>query len=293
MKSPATWAALCVLTAWASPAAAEPVEVAVQMLVKALPYDRLLQARCQERLMVGVLARAEEPASLAAAARWEGHLRDALKRHLGGCPAELRRLEARSAREVELATADRAYDLLLLGPGLAADVPDLAAMAGRRRVLLVAADAADVQHGAALGVDLESDPPRLVTNPSAARLQGADFAHSFLKVTQQVGGPATGSPPALRLYQQQALALVRRVAGAQPEYPPNALRRNREASLMVEILIGAEGEIRETRFLRSDPLFEAEVQAALRSWRFRPHLVDNAPVETVSVLRFEFKLEQR
>jgi TonB family protein len=288
-------AACALATASAAPsrAAEGPGAEVVDIFMKALPYDRTFPDRSRDKLVVGVLARAGDPASQAEADRWEALLRGELRSRFRGTSSEVRKLAVRSIREAELATADRTYDLLFLAPGLSEEVPGLAAMAARRQVLLLALAPEDVARGAALGVDTRTQPTSLVSNPGAARLQGSDFAFSFLKLTRQVGEAEPAGAPARRLFQQQAVVLARRKAGEAPEYPPHALQRNKEAGLVAEILIDAEGKVRETTFLVSDPLFEGSVQEALRTWRFRPQLVNGAAVETVSVVKFDFKLDQR
>ncbi|HOX42917.1 MAG TPA: TonB family protein [Myxococcota bacterium] len=285
--------ALAITSVAPSLAAEGPGPEVVDVFMKALPYDRFFTERCQDKLVVGVVAQAGSQPSVLAAERSEELLRAKLKDHFPGVSTEVRRLSVRSAREAELATADRGYDVLVLGPGLQQELPGLVALAERRQVLLLALDPEDVARGAALGVDARTQPVSMVSNPGAARRQGADFSHAFLKLTRQVGAQGGQAIPPRRLFLPQALALSRRTQGSQPEYPDRALRMSSEATLLAEILIDTQGKIRETTFLKSDPLFEEGVQEALRTWRFKPFVAGGHPVEAVAVLKFDFKLNQR
>ncbi|NMB73852.1 MAG: TonB family protein [Myxococcales bacterium] len=98
------------------------------------------------------------------------------------------------------------------------------------------------------------------------------------------------TPTAAPTYQPPEVVRKRRIAGAEPEYPPIARQTRREATLMVKIRISAQGEVAEIRFLRTDPLFEDTVREAIKAWRFSPTTINGRPIETYTVYKFIFSL---
>jgi TonB family protein len=297
------WACLFVLASgWmgtglarAEPAPAPEVEASLDVFLKALPYDRRFPDRCKGELGVGVVARAGQADSLALAGRWAGALERELPRRFPSVSSAVRRLQIRVPADVEREV--EALDILVLSPGLGDALEGLVALAERHRVLLLAVEPSYVELGAALGVDASRAPVLILSNPASARRQGSEFAHAFLKLTRQVGGPAAALAPAGDVsgpvLQQEAQVLKRRVAGRSPEYPERARRQGRQATLRVEILIDRQGEVQKMSFIEGDPMFEPKVVSALKGWRFAPELVDGRPVETLAVLKFDFRLESK
>jgi len=82
----------------------------------------------------------------------------------------------------------------------------------------------------------------------------------------------------------------------QPPYPPAAIRANAEGSLMLQVLVGADGHVRDARVSRGsgfDLLDRAAVDEARKHWRLRPATRDGTPVEQWYTLRVVFHLEKR
>lgn len=69
----------------------------------------------------------------------------------------------------------------------------------------------------------------------------------------------------------------------QPEYPELARRLNIRGSVRVQLLIAADGHIRNTKVLGGSPLLIQSVMEALRKWKFEP-----APAESTEIVRFDF-----
>ena len=78
------------------------------------------------------------------------------------------------------------------------------------------------------------------------------------------------------------------------EYPVALLDSGVAGRVVVEALVGTDGLVNadSVRLIESShPLFEASVRRTLPRWRFRPALVDGAPVEYRVRLPFEFALK--
>jgi protein TonB len=78
----------------------------------------------------------------------------------------------------------------------------------------------------------------------------------------------------------------------QPPYPAAEQRRDREGSVRVRVLIGADGRVKEIVRLSatSDAFWEATRRQALSRWRFRPASEDGRPIESSMTLTVNFEL---
>jgi protein TonB len=78
----------------------------------------------------------------------------------------------------------------------------------------------------------------------------------------------------------------------QPNYPPSMQRAQMEGSVMVRIVIGADGRVKAIEKLSatSDAFWDATRQQALRKWRFRPATRDGVVVETQRTMTVRFRL---
>jgi protein TonB len=83
------------------------------------------------------------------------------------------------------------------------------------------------------------------------------------------------------------------LARIEPTYPQRALIRGTEGSVVVEFTITKSGSVTDVRIVAStDPVFEPAAAAAIGKTRYRPRIVDGAPVETRGVTtEIEFRLE--
>ncbi len=81
------------------------------------------------------------------------------------------------------------------------------------------------------------------------------------------------------------------VSAVAPVYPELAARAGIEGKVLVKVLVGKDGLVREVSVLKSnaDILNEASLTAA-RQFRFTPGIMNNGPVSVWMVIPFTFKL---
>lgn len=80
----------------------------------------------------------------------------------------------------------------------------------------------------------------------------------------------------------------------QPEYPPTSRRLNEEGSVVLQVLVGTDGTVKDGKVQTSSGfprLDEAALKHALRAWRFTPGTEDGAPVQTWHSVKVTFKIE--
>jgi protein TonB len=75
-----------------------------------------------------------------------------------------------------------------------------------------------------------------------------------------------------------------------PEYPPIAQSANVTGVVILEVLIGADGRVQDTRVLRSIPLLDQAAVDAVKQWEFTPTLLNGSPVPVIMTATVQFTL---
>jgi len=82
-------------------------------------------------------------------------------------------------------------------------------------------------------------------------------------------------------------SLIHRV---EPDYPEEARNRQLQGAVVLDIHIGQDGTVQETKLVSGEPLLADAAMAAVKQWRFQPRLVDGAPAEMQTRLTLNFRL---
>lgn len=80
----------------------------------------------------------------------------------------------------------------------------------------------------------------------------------------------------------------------QPDYPPTSRRLGEEGSVVLEVLVGPDGAVKDGKIRSSSGfprLDEAALKHALRAWRFTPGTEDGVPVTAWHSVKVTFKIE--
>ncbi|MEA3017840.1 MAG: periplasmic protein TonB [Sphingomonadales bacterium] len=102
--------------------------------------------------------------------------------------------------------------------------------------------------------------------------------------------PVTPSPPPAAPVRREAVLIS---GDLQPPYPTSEQRAQREGTVVVQVVVGADGRVIRVEKVRatSDAFFEATARHARSRWRFRPATVDGRPVEATKTLTVRFQLQ--
>lgn len=82
-------------------------------------------------------------------------------------------------------------------------------------------------------------------------------------------------------------SLVRRV---EPEYPERALAKHIQGPVVLEVRIRPDGIVQEIKVQSGEPQLAEAATAAVRQWKFKPHIVDGHAVEMETQLTLTFTL---
>ncbi len=86
----------------------------------------------------------------------------------------------------------------------------------------------------------------------------------------------------------------RYAAALQPPYPAEERRAEHEGRVVVRVLIGVDGRVKqvERKSADSDAFFRETEKQALTKWRFKPATRDGIPVETWRTMSIRFLLQE-
>jgi TonB family protein len=117
-------------------------------------------------------------------------------------------------------------------------------------------------------------------------------------VTAAKGGenqPAPQQPAApRRIRVGGAVEAAHIIFQAQPVYPPSARKDGIEGTVVLQAVIGIKGQLLSLSPLRGpDPALIKAAIYAVRQWRYKPTLLDGAPVEVTTTIEVVFKLGHR
>ena len=86
---------------------------------------------------------------------------------------------------------------------------------------------------------------------------------------------------------------VRTLNRVQPAYPPLAKEARVQGAVLLTVVIGKDGGIRQVNVLSGHPLLVEAAVAAVKQWRYQPYLLNGEPVEIQSQISVVFTHAER
>ncbi len=135
----------------------------------------------------------------------------------------------------------------------------------------------------------EAPPPdlKMAEAPRDTGLELAAAMPDFKAELDLASGPSTGGPAAGE--DVDVVPLVR----VNPQYPPRAMQRGVEGYVHVQFTITQAGTVKDVSVVRAEPetYFEDAAINAVKKYKYKPKLIDGAPVERPGVeVVLSFKL---
>jgi periplasmic protein TonB len=82
-----------------------------------------------------------------------------------------------------------------------------------------------------------------------------------------------------------------KVKGAAPTYPPLARQGHVEGVVIIEVTIGTDGKVKDTKVIRTVKMLEDSAVSAVRTWEYKPTIVNGQAVQVVTTVPINFTLE--
>lgn len=165
---------------------AVPVDVQYPLFLKILTYDRALQERTGEELVVGVLYQERVRESWLAKDAFMEAMQASPIGSVQGVPVRAVPLTAARGPELAQALAEGEVDALYVTPMRAPAIDHIAHVTRARRITTLTGVPAYVEAGLAVGIGLDGRRPEILVNLEAARAEGADFKAPLLRLARIV-----------------------------------------------------------------------------------------------------------
>jgi protein TonB len=150
----------------------------------------------------------------------------------------------------------------------------------------VSADAAPVDEPARIEPEPDAPPP-VSLDAWLSTIDGVAL------IGELAGGDPLPPPPPVEREPMRvggSISRPERIRSVAPIYPPIARAAHVEGVVIVEAVLGADGQVREARVLRSIPLLDAAALAAVEQWQFTPTLLNGHAVPVVMTVTVVFSL---
>lgn len=106
----------------------------------------------------------------------------------------------------------------------------------------------------------------------------------------EITGPAPAAPATNAAEREAMSTTVQASDGANAVYPMLAQQMKVEGSVVLQAIIGADGNIQDLRVLTGPAILTSAAQQAVRQWRFKPYTQNGQPVETKARITVNFTI---
>lgn len=163
-----------------------PASQQAALFSRILAYDRALKARAGSQVTLGIVFKASDPASRAAADEMLAGFAPLRSRTIHDLPFDVVSSPYTDAVALAAWMDGRNIDVLYLAPGLDTSFNEIQAVAAKRRVASLTSDRRQVQQGAAIGVVNKDGKPAILINLTSARALGMDLDPKLLQLAEVI-----------------------------------------------------------------------------------------------------------
>lgn len=174
-------ALVCALTAGAD-SMAVPADRQITLLLKVLTYDRQLEAKAGDELVIGVVSVPTDPESAKASQQVQKTLHGFLGKTVKKLGLQFFVHDYDTPEKLEDWVKRRKIDVVYLAPGNAGNVDAIVAVTRRLKVTTATGVPGYVERGVAVGIGERQSKPQILINLASARQEGSDFDSSLLRI---------------------------------------------------------------------------------------------------------------
>ncbi len=82
-----------------------------------------------------------------------------------------------------------------------------------------------------------------------------------------------------------------RISGDNPTYPPEAKKKKIQGTVVIDATVSKGGAIEDLHVVKTpDPSLAESALKAVRTWRYRPYLLNGEPVEIETTINVTYNL---
>lgn len=163
-----------------------PVDVQYYLFLKTMTYDRKLQKRVGDQMVVGILYQREFKHSL--------NFKDELIKvidgsgieEIEGIPLRFVPVDLSADPDLDSSVTKHELDAFYVAPLRGYNFQTITALSRAKKITTFAAVPEDIESGLSVGIDRKNEKPLVVINLSAAKAEGCDFDSELLKLARVI-----------------------------------------------------------------------------------------------------------
>jgi len=161
-----------------------PVDVQLPLFSKILTYNRTMQARAGDRIVLGILYQHTFKGSAAVKDEMVKAIAESRDATLGGLPLTVELIDLASTADVGATLDARRVTVAYVAPLRAFDLDAIVDATRQRKILTLTGVSAYVERGVSIGIAMRDQRPQIIINLPSAKAEGADFNSHFLKLVR-------------------------------------------------------------------------------------------------------------
>ena len=125
---------------------------------------------------------------------------------------------------------------------------------------------------------------------AACVLVGLVTCTSALALRMDVNSPSAQSPKSLNVDAKNAAANI--LSKVAPVYPPDAKKARVTGSVVLEAMIGKDGNVENLKVVSGPSMLQQSAMDAVRQWTYKPYLLNGDPVEIKTKITVVYSLSK-
>ncbi|UCH96245.1 MAG: DUF4154 domain-containing protein [Candidatus Aminicenantes bacterium] len=163
-----------------------PIDIQIPLFLKILPYDRNLEKRVGDEIVIGILYQEKFRTSLNVKNQIEDYLKNSGNKKIEDIPFRCVSINLRSLSEVKTTLAREEVDIVYITPLRAIAVETLVSVCRSMGITSLTGVPAYCELGIAISIGSKGESPLIIINLTGARSEGADFSSRLLKLAKVI-----------------------------------------------------------------------------------------------------------
>jgi protein TonB len=104
--------------------------------------------------------------------------------------------------------------------------------------------------------------------------------------------PTTENATPAKVHVKSSVMAGNRISGENPTYPPEARKKKIQGTVVIDTTVSKDGAIDDLHVVKTpDPSLAESALKAVRTWRYRPYLLNGDPVAVQTTVNVTFCIE--
>lgn len=163
---------------------AVPIDIQYSLITKILAFDRNLDNRSYEKIVIGIVYQRKYRVSLLAKEKLEKTFDNSEIKQIANIPIEIKSLDLSDMASLSRFISENKVNVLYVTPLRAASIQSISEMCRKNKVISFTGVPEYVNDGLSVGIASKGGKPIILVNLEAAKAEGANFSARFLKLVE-------------------------------------------------------------------------------------------------------------